>query len=138
MHGRHPLKSYVTDSEIEALEIKLGATLPSSFKALLKHKHYIELHFGDISLISHVPQNWNRAILQAVFDGWPKEHLIEKGYLPFAEYSDWGLLCFDLNKEEGNGEYPVILWDHETTEKYKPFASDLESALLKELTKKTT
>ncbi len=48
-----------------------------------------------------------------IFDGYPTEYLIEKGYIPFADWSDWGLICFDTNKSKENNNYPIVLWDHE-------------------------
>lgn len=60
-----------------------------------------------------------------IFDGYPTEFLIEKGYVPFAVWSDWGLLCFDTNRNKEDNNYPVVLWDHETADEvndeYKDF-----------------
>lgn len=36
--------------------------------------------------------------MEMIFDVYPTEFLIEKGYVSFAEWSDWGLLCFDTNR----------------------------------------
>jgi hypothetical protein len=51
--------------------------------------------------------------------------LIDKGLIPFSYWSDWGLLCFDTNRNEGDYNYPIILWDHEIADevqnRYKDF-----------------
>jgi hypothetical protein len=85
-----------------------------------------------VSLFSHPAGTWKVSITKAVFGGCPKELLIEKGYLPFADYSDWGLLCFCVRKPNSEGEYPIYRWDHEQPEKFEFFAPDLRSALERE------
>ena len=44
---------------------------------------------------------------------WVKEQLLTNGYLPFANHQDWGIICFDSNRNSDNKEYPVIMIDHE-------------------------
>jgi hypothetical protein len=53
-----------------------------------------------------------------VFEGYPTEDLIEKGYIPFADWSDWGLLCFDTNSNQIDKNYPVVLWDHKRADEF--------------------
>jgi hypothetical protein len=73
----------------------------------------------------HTIKNWQEGILELIFKGWPKEYLIEKGYLPFAVYSDWGMICFDSNRNKVDYNSPVVLWEHEIAEsvedKYENF-----------------
>jgi hypothetical protein len=57
----------------------------------------------------------------------------DKGYLPFANYSDWGLWCFSLNERNEQNECPVYLWDHERPDDFEFVADNLEAALKKEL-----
>ena len=64
-----------------------------------------------------------------IFDGWPKDWLLDKGRLPFANWEDWGLLCFDVSKGLVDGEYPVILWDHDRPEEVKPMSDNFKSLL---------
>ena len=40
-------------------------------------------------------------------------NLIERGYLPFAEESDYGVVCFDVNDPKPGHEFPIVTFDHE-------------------------
>lgn len=51
-----------------------------------------------------------------IFRGYPREYMIDKGYIPFADWSDWGCLCFDTNNASPDNNYEVVLWDHEMPE----------------------
>ena len=123
-----PIESSVTQEQIKELEKEFNTKFPSLYKQLLLHKHFIELHIGQVSIFSHPSEGWQNRLRKRVLDGWPKEDLIEKGLLPFADYNDWGLLCFDTNEEST----PIILWDHEVADQKKLFAEDLVEALKKE------
>jgi hypothetical protein len=126
--------STVSDQDIDDLEGLLGVRLSSQYKDLLRYKHFIELQIGEVSVFTHPVNTWKSSITDEVFNGWPKEFLIEKGYLPFANYSDWGLLCFRVTEPDADGEHPVYRWDHETPEKFEYFAPDIRSALEREAT----
>jgi hypothetical protein len=60
------------------------------------------------------------ADLELIYEGHPREFLIDKGHLPFADWSEWGLLCFDTNVDDGSHNYPIVLWDHEIARKVSP------------------
>lgn len=126
------INSTVTDQDIEEMERLLGVRICKQYQELLRHKHFIELQIGEVSIFSHPVGTWKASITKAVFRGYPKELLIGKGYLPFADYSDWGLLCFRVTERNADAEYPVYRWDHERPEKFEFFAPDLRSALERE------
>ena len=107
------INSTVTDQDIEEMQRLLGVRISKQYQELLRHKHFIELQIGEVSIFPHPVEGWKSRITKAVFGGYPKELLIEKGYLPFADYSDWGLLCFRVTEQNADGEYPVYRWDHE-------------------------
>ena len=120
-----PIDSKVTDSEIAEFESRLGHKLPIDYKTFLKHKHFYELQISEVSFCKHPINTWRAKQTEMIFDGYPTEFLIEKGYVPFAVWSDWGLLCFDTNRNNEDNNYPIVLWDHETAEEvndeYKDF-----------------
>ena len=120
-----PIDSKVTDDEIKELEGRLGHVLPEDYKTFLKHKHFYNLRISEVSLCSHPVNTWRAKLIEMVFNGSPTEYLIEKGYIPFATWSDWGELCFDTNRNQENNDYPIVLWDHEiedeVQDKYKNF-----------------
>jgi hypothetical protein len=108
-----PVASKVTDAEIQSLENDIGYSFPGSYKIFLKHKHFYELMIADVSFASHIINTWQKGIREMVFEGYPREFLIDKGLIPFANYSDWGLLCFNTAKKTAENEYEIVLWDHE-------------------------
>ena len=127
------IDSTVTDSDIGEISGMLGVELSPQYVALLRHKHFMELQFGEVSIFPHPVDLWKATIRKAVFGGYPKELLIEKGFLPFADFSDWGLWCFGLNERNSEEEYPIYLWDHDRPEEFVRVADDLESGLKQQL-----
>ena len=121
----HPVNSKVTDAEIEDHEQYIRHKFPDDYKSFLKYKHFYELHISEASFCEHPVNIWRAAQTDMIFDGYPAEFLIEKGFIPFADWSDWGLLCFDTNRNNGHNNYPIVLWDHEmanrTEDVYKDF-----------------
>jgi hypothetical protein len=120
----YPINSTVTDSEIEDFEKQVGYVLPTDYKTFLKHKHFYELHISEVSFTSHPVNTWRVKQTEIIFEGYPAEYLIEKGYLPFANWSDWGLLCFDTNSNKEDNNYPIVLWDHEIADEVEPKYTD--------------
>jgi hypothetical protein len=130
-----PINSTISDNDIIEFETRLGFKLPAELVQILKHKHFIEIHVGDVEIFSMPSSGWQLSISQGLYGSWPSEFLIEKGYLPFAIYSDWGLLCFNLNEKSVEGIYPIYLWDHEDAERFQYVSSSLKVALNNELEK---
>lgn len=126
-----PIKSAIIDSDIDEIEKQLGFTLPTSYKAFLKYKHFYDLHISEAHFARLDIRNWKQNLLNMVYDNFPTEFLIDKGYIPFADWNDWGVLCFDTNGLTQNNDYPVILWDHDNWEEYQPFAENFEQLLIK-------
>lgn len=126
-----PIKSKITDNEIEEFEIQLGYKLPQEYKVFLKFKHFYELNIAGVSFCRHSVHSWRKDQVEMIFDGYPTEFLIEKGYIPFADYSDWGLLCFDANRNKEDHNYPVVLWDHEIPDEVKEVYNDFYDLIIK-------
>ncbi|WPP49649.1 SMI1/KNR4 family protein [Catalinimonas niigatensis] len=126
-----PVPSKVKDEEIIEFESRLGYRLPESYKRFLKFKHFYELQISECSFCEHPVNTWRYSLSEMVFDGYPRELLIDKGRIPFANWSDWGLLCFDTTKEFENQDYPIVLWDHEISDEFEPRYSDFESMIYK-------
>jgi hypothetical protein len=126
-----PIPSTVTNAEIEDLEKQLNYKLPDRYKIYLQYKHFYELYIGEAQFTGQEIRGWRRNLVDMAFDGYPKEFLIDKGYIPFAHWSDWGLLCFDTNKPCINFDYPIVLWDHERWDTFEPYAANFYELLLK-------
>jgi len=127
----YPINSTITDEEIGELEVALGHALPPSYKVFLKHKHFYEIYIDEAHFDKQEIRGWKTNLTRKTFDSWPQELLINKGYLPFVRWSDWGELCFDTNRASIDNEYPVILWDHDDWLIFKPFSDNFQEALTK-------
>lgn len=127
----YPIDSTVTNSEIAGLEEQLKFRLPESYKIFLQHKHFYELYISDACFSGQEIREWKLHFFQRVFNGFPRELLIDKGYMPFADWSDWGQLCFDTNSSASENEYPIVRWDHDRWNEYEFFSENFQSLLLK-------
>ena len=132
-----PIDSLIEDNEIADFEQELKHPLPESFKHYLKYKNFYEL--GVISSVHMftplIPGAWKNEIIDSACKGYSKIHLYDNGLIPFARYSDYGLVCFDTNCKDQNGEYEVVKWDHEDPENAEPMASNF-AGLMEDLVKK--
>lgn len=126
-----PIPSRVTHQDIADFEEQIGHRIPEDYKILLQHKHYYDLLIAEASFAAHPVNRWRYFHSSMIFDGYPREFLIDKGLLPFANYSDWGLLCFDTNRNQVDANYPVVLWDHERAHGFQDYAPDFYQLLLK-------
>ena len=131
-----PIDSKVTDDEIQEIVGRIGFKLPEDYITFLKHKHFYELRISEVSFCRHPVNTWRAKLTEMIFEGYPTEYLIEKGYIPFADWSDWGLLCFDTNRNQSDNNYPIVLWDHEIEDEvhdeYKDFYDLITNLDLKE------
>ena len=125
------VSSLINETEILDLEAELKFSLPPSFKHYLKYKNFYAL-----GVISHVwmfapliPEIWKQKIVEDVFEGYPREFLFDKGLIPFADYSDWGKVCFNINKVDNDGEFEIIRWDHDDPENPEFLASNFVTLL---------
>jgi len=126
-----PIDSTVTNAEIELFETQIGHKLPGNYKVLLKHKHFYELFIAEVTFCKHPVNKWRKALYDMVVNHWPTEELFDKGYLQFADWSDWGALCFDTNRQTTNNDYPIVLWDHDGPVAIQDVAENFFSLLIK-------
>ncbi len=127
----YPIPSKVTDEEIKEFELRLGHKLPESYKRFLKYKHFYELAIGECTFCEHPVNTWRTSLSNMIFDGYPREYLIDEGRIPFASWSDWGLLCFDTTASVADHNYPIVLWDHERSDEYEEKYADFETMIVK-------
>ncbi|AEV33490.1 putative glucan synthasis protein [Owenweeksia hongkongensis DSM 17368] len=125
-----PIKSTVTDKELQELEKEIGYKLPDSYKSFLKHKHFYEFYIAECSFCSHPVNTWRVELMKMIFNDYPSENLIETGRIPFASWSDWGLLCFDTTLKCENFEYPIVLWDHEVYDEFQLQYENFENMMI--------
>ena len=126
-----PIDSMVTDGDLAELEGKIGHSLPDDYKTFLKYKHFYELHISEVSFCPHPINTWKKKLTDMILNNYPPECLSEKGYLPFASFNDWGLLCFDTNRNQSDKNYPIVLWDHETEDEVQDMCKDFYELIIR-------
>ena len=128
-----PIGSTATDVDIETIEKQIGHLLPNSYKAFLKYKHFYSIHSVDkFEPFEHVVHRWTKVLTKKYFHPELKQYMLDKGFIWFGAYEDWGFLCFDTNnKAVIDNEYPVILIDHETIEEHQVIYKDFNHCLQK-------
>lgn len=125
-----PIDSKVTDNEIEEFEGRIGYEFPNDYKRFLKHKHFYELQISQASFCGHPVNTWRESLSEMIYDTYPT-NFIGIGYIPFAIWSDWGLLCFDTNRNRDDKNYPIVLWDHEMTDEFTDLYKDFFDLIIK-------
>lgn len=126
-----PIASKVNENEIVQWEQRIGYKLPESYKIFLQYKHFYELLIAEASFLEHAVDTWQASYSDVLFAEYSQPFLLDKGYIPFADWSDWGYLCFDANRNTDGHNYPIVLWDHETADEVEDFAADFVSLLVK-------
>lgn len=108
----NPIMANITPEEFMEYENMMGFELPESYVMFLGYKHFIDLNFGhDVIFFKHT-KNWVKDNFEAA-KWYGYEFTLQKGIIPFADYSDWGIVCFDKNVKYDDGEYKVVYLDHE-------------------------
>jgi hypothetical protein len=124
-----PMPSQVRNTDVAEVEAALKTSLSPQFVELLGYKHFMELHLGDMWLFAHPLLDWQDVLIKQVFESHPRKLLIDKGFLPFAGWSDWGRYCFSLNQRYPSGEYAVYQWDHSDPENFHFVAESFNEAI---------
>ncbi len=123
-----PVNSTVTSDEILEIEGRFGIKFPADYIAFLSHKHFYDLCISEAEFCWHPIRTWRKYLTDMSFSGYPREYLIDRGWMPFANWSDWGHLCFDTTVSAEN--FPVGLWDHEQADILTPKHSDFYEMLV--------
>lgn len=129
--GWKPIPSIITDADLDRLERDMGLALPASYKHFLKHKHFLRLRLPDIAIqLPHQPPDTElQELRDMVFNSWDPDLLIGRKYIYFADFHDYGLLCFDARNPAPQNEYPVVWIDHEDLEVALDYANDFHDLL---------
>ena len=109
------IDSAVSIDDIKDLEQKINLRYPALYTEFLRYKHFCELWpVADITFFRHNLDNWKKTLLNHYQKSWLPEKLIGRGYIYFADYSDWGIVCFDTTQQNSSDlDCPVIIIDHE-------------------------
>jgi cell wall assembly regulator SMI1 len=119
-------KRRVTGTTEEAIcrtETELKRQLPPSIRDwyLMNNGRYLEgVRILPIPDERDIPNTWD-SIVRHNTEFWPDENFEDEDMefdhlLPFAKFGTGDYYCFDYSQEQPDGEYPVVLWSHETGE----------------------
>lgn len=129
--GWRPIKSIITDEDINELEEKIARKLPQSYREYLKYKHFYKISIPDfaINLPAHLPDRSLDKLRELVFECMDPEYLIGRNYIYFADFHDYGLLCFDANESVDDNEYKIVFIDHEDYDSIHFYANNFRELL---------
>ena len=124
--GWKPIKSIIDDTDLAILENKIGHPLPLSYRTFLKYKHFIELQIQNtwVYFPKHLPDKNVSFLSELVFNAMIPKKVIGKGYIYFADFVDYGILCFDTNTKREHHEYPIVYIDNYDLEEIHPYADN--------------
>ena len=124
--GWKPVEAIINDRDLDVLEGIIGFKLPLSYRAFLMYKHWFDLKIPDLAVTfpDHLPDKHVLFLQAYVHDYMLPEFVIGKGYIYFADFEDYGMLCFDTRREVENYEYPVIFMHHEDFEDVHVYAQN--------------
>ncbi|GGB19456.1 SMI1/KNR4 family protein [Puia dinghuensis] len=108
-----PIPGTFNDKDLKALESLYGHPLPVSYLYFLQQLHFIELYMDQNSLafFPSFPRQLASGFRDILKKYYPE--LPARGFLPFANYGDWGVACFDARQPAPANDYPVVVLDHE-------------------------
>jgi len=126
-----PIDSIVTDDDINKFEINIGIGLPLSYREFLKYKHFYVLRIPDkaVNLPGHLPDKNLPALRDFVFNHNEPELLIGRRYINFADFHDYGHLCFDANAPARDNEYKVVYINYENLDDIHFYANNFRELL---------
>jgi hypothetical protein len=129
--GWKPTESIITDEDLTRLENKIGHNLPLSFREFLKYKHFVQLRLNNyaIGLFSHMPDKELSELKRKILEFHEPELLIDQGYIYFADFNDYGLLCFDTNNKRENFDWSVVYIDHDDLETIHEYAENFKDLI---------
>ena len=116
---------------VDKIEKRIGYPLPTSYREYLKYKHFYRLKIPDIAvnLPNLLPDKELTFLKEYVFEMMEPELLIDRGYIYFADFHDYGLLCFDTNEKRENNEYKIVFIDHEDLEEIHLYANNFRELM---------
>lgn len=123
------IPSRLTSDDLEALHAGLPAKLPPLFLAYLSTRHVLDMDFGEYALPA-LPSDKpleHAARLLTNRDLWPA------GYIQFASGECGDPVCFDFQRPQANGDYPIVVFNHDaipheawsSRETLQPFAREV-------------
>ena len=96
---------------IKTLEKKLPARLPPSYRSLVSRYVYPAFEVPPLVLLGNTGHTLYSEMSYVIFrERWLSDSMIGSGFVQFARPNsgDHDPVCFDFNRPDGEGEYPVV------------------------------
>jgi hypothetical protein len=102
-------------SRLRDLESKLPTRLPPSFESLLSRYSFAPFDASGISFFGWGPTSPELFEVALAQKGSLSELLLPAGYFQIGrpDTGSFDAVCFDMNTQKQNREYPIVLADHE-------------------------
>lgn len=104
-HRAHP--AFLTVQDLETLNRQLPAALPPSFQTFLTTAYIEHLEWGEFVIPGY------RSVEAACLRFEAGSDLWSAGYVQFAFGSSGDPVCFDIFETDENGEFPVVVFNHD-------------------------
>lgn len=127
-----PIDSIIDDECLNNLQEELNYMLPKTYKEFLKYKHFVELSINDFSVNfpKHLPDKSLKDLKQKAYDFYEPGYLLEQKLFYFADFQDYGLLCFDATVQKPDNEFKIVFIDHEDIDTKFNYAENFRELLL--------
>lgn len=110
-----PIPTNLKIEDFKVLEKAIGFKLPESYKHFLSYKYFYELRLinHSIQFPTNLPDQRIESLKEFIIETTEGEKLLKKGYIYFANFNDYGFLCFNTNQTVKDNEYEIVFFDHE-------------------------
>ena len=106
--------SPVTEDDLDSLEKRVGAKLPTLFRAYFLYKLILDGDFSLASLPAMHPENPLAELESQIAIVTDCSWLSEQSFLPIGQDgNDGGPICFKTVEPTPTGDYPIYFADHE-------------------------
>lgn len=110
-----PLPSSVSKKDLRKLAAFLDRPLPPSYRYFLQQWHFVEIYMdqGNVKFFPNLPGKLTSKFRKIINKYYGYDKLPGRGFLPIADYGDWGVVCFDARQAAPDSDYPVVVLDHD-------------------------
>ena len=131
-----------TQAQLADAEAKLGFKFPPSFLVFLSKAGAYKLRYWEIFWVGDESLRYRNIIEANRSEREDSEPALPAFLVTFHNNGCGDQLCFDTRKRDGDGEYPIVFWDHERTaeenlESLSPMADNFADWLMQEVEAKS-
>lgn len=124
-----PESSFEAGTAAEAIadiQTQLGVTFPPSYQVFLQHFNGGEFRFARMYQVTPEETGFFDLLEMVEHASECVAAIRDRHLLPFGDDYSGSYYCFDLTQPDGDGEYPIVFWDQDTSDDEGSF-SEAES-----------